>query len=78
MRSYISVDVDIDEVLSSLNDSELHELADHLYKQGYVPTEVQDKLHYDDFSEACEKLKGQSWRLSKQEEEFIINISKRF
>lgn len=78
MRSYISVDVDIDEVLSSLNDHELQELVDDLYKQGYIPTKVEEKNNYDDFSQACDKLKGQSWRLSKEEEDFIINISKRF
>ena len=78
MRSYISVDVDIDEVLSCLNDSELQELVDDLYTQGYVPTKIEEKEHYDDFSMACEKLKGQSWKLSTEEENFIINISKRF
>ncbi len=78
--SWISIDVDVDDILRELNSRELQELADDLYEDGYIPTPVQKKQtkHNDDFSEACKKLMGQSWRLTKAEEEFIINISKRF
>ena len=78
--SYVSVDVDIDDVLWGMSSSEKQELVDDLYEDGYIPKPFQDKAnrHTDDFSKACKKLIGQSWRLTREEEEFIINISKRF
>jgi hypothetical protein len=80
--SYITVDVDvdIDDVISSLSNSERQELADNLYDDGYIPKQVEKESyeHEDEFSLACQKLKYQSWRLSREEEEFIINLSKRF
>jgi hypothetical protein len=78
--SYVSVDVDIDEILCSMCDRERQELVDELYNDGYIPTKLQNKYnnYADVFSNACEKLKGQAWRLTREEEEFIINVSKRF
>jgi hypothetical protein len=78
--SYITVDVDIDDIISSLSNSERQALADNLYDDGYIPKQVEKVSyeHEDEFSLACQKLKYQSWRLSREEEEFIINLSKRF
>ena len=78
--SYISVDVDIDDVLWGMRSSDKQELVIDLYDDGYIPKQVQKELdkHTDNFNQACEKLKGQSWRLTREEEEFIVNISKRF
>ena len=78
--SYVSVDVDIDDVLWGMSTKEKQNLVDDLYDDGYTPTQIQDQMdkHTDDFSEACKKLVGQAWRLTREEEEFIINISKRF
>jgi len=74
--SYISVDVDIDDVICGMNGKEKQELVDELYSDGYVPSPL--NKYNDALSLACEKLKGQTWRLSREEEEFIINLSKRF
>ena len=77
--SYVSVDVDIDDVLWGMTSRDKQELADDLYDDGYIPKQIQKVIEpKDDFSIACKKLMGQSWRLSREEEEFIINISKRF
>lgn len=77
--SYISVDIDTDDVLWGMTSRDKQELADDLYDDGYIPKQVQKVVEPDDdFSIACKKLMGQSWRLSREEEEFIINISKRF
>ena len=78
--SYVSVDVDIDDVLWGMSSRDKQELVDDLYDDGYIPKQVQKQVirYNDDFSNACKKLIGQSWRLSREEEEFIINISKRF
>lgn len=71
------IHVDVDDVLNDMSVREIQDLVDDLYDDGYIPKQVQNK-HIDDFSEACRKLIGQAWRLTKAEEEFIINISKRF
>ena len=75
--SYVSVDVDIDDVLWEMSKRDKQILVDELYSDGYIPTPLVDR-HTDDFSNACRKLMGQAWRLTREEEEFIINISKRF
>jgi hypothetical protein len=76
----VSVDIDVEEVLWNMSSKEKQDLVDDLYEAGYIPEELEEKerSYNDDFSLACEKLKGQSWRLSREEEEFIINLSKRF
>ena len=78
--SYINIDVDLDDIVSGLSDMEKQELVDDLYEDGYVPTELEKRyeLDHDDFSNACKKLIGQSWRLTTEEEEFVINLSKKF
>jgi hypothetical protein len=81
MSNYINVDVevDIDDVLWSMSSSEKQELVDDLYEDGYVPKQVSKyKEPETEFDQACMKLLGQSWRLTREEEQFIINLSKRF
>jgi len=74
------VDLDIDDILYEMSTKEKQNLVDELYEDGYIPKQVENQLnkHTDDFSEACKKLVGEAWRLSREEEEFIINLSKRF
>ena len=78
--SYVSVDVDIDDVLWSMSTIEKQRLVDDLYDDGFIPKALDKTLksRNPDFDEACQKLVGESWRLTKEEEEFIINLSKRF
>ena len=80
MSISVRIDVDIDDVLWNMSDREKQDLVDELYKDGYSPKELTKKEAElnDDFSLACEKLIGESWRLSHEETEFIISISKRF
>jgi hypothetical protein len=73
----INVDVDIDDVLWEMSKREKQQLVDDLYDDGYIPTPLINR-YTDDFSDACRKLMGQAWRLTREEEEFITNISKRF
>jgi hypothetical protein len=77
--SYISVDVDIDDIVYSMSDRDKQELVDELYEDGFIPKSMS---LYDNpktpFDEACLKLFNEGWRLTREEEEFIINISKRF
>lgn len=78
--SYISIDVDIDDILWGMASRDKQKLVEDLYNDGYIQKGVEKKEAEmnDDFSGACEKLIGQSWRLSREEEEYIINLSKRF
>ncbi len=80
MSTSIRIDVDLDDILWDMSTREKQDLAEELYEAGYIPKEIERKeaQYDDDFSQACKKLMGQSWRLTKAEEEFIINISNRF
>ena len=73
----ISVDIDINDVLWEMSKRDKQILVDELYEDGYIPKPLIND-HTDDFSLACKKLMGQAWRLTREEEEFITNISKRF
>jgi hypothetical protein len=77
----VSVDVDIDDILWSASNRDKQSLADRLYEDG-IRAAKDKETGYDNpetlFDEACLKLFGQGWRLTREEEEFIINISKRF
>jgi len=74
-----SIDFDIDDIVSSLCSWEKQELADELYDAGYVPKELENaipsKEPLTDFDEQVLKLVGNSWRLTKEEEETILKIT---
>jgi hypothetical protein len=78
---YINVDVDIDDVLWGMSSYEKQQLADDLYEDGYVPKKLQhldpenQSPHSLDFDEQVQKLIGNSWRLSKEDEETILKIT---
>jgi hypothetical protein len=77
----VSVDVDIDDILWSASNRDKQTLADRLYEDGFKAVKDQD-ADYDnpetEFDKACLKLFGQGWRLSLEDEQHIINLSKRF
>ena len=72
-----SIDIEIDEIIYAMTSWEKQELADELYDAGYVPTDLEKKQSKsdDDWDEAVEKLKGNKWRLSKEDEEIILKIT---
>lgn len=76
----MNVDIDMDDLLWSMSTKEKQQLVDELYDDGYTPASLQGELdkHVDDLSIACKKLMGEGWRLTTEEVEIIINISKRF
>ena len=76
--SYINVDVDIDDILSSLTSREKQELADELYEDGYIAKKDDDAKSTDDeWNEQVNKLFNNKWRLSKEDEETILQITKK-
>jgi hypothetical protein len=74
-----SIDIDIDEIIYSMTSWEKQELADELYDDGYIPKQM-GRVHPDDvptgdFDTEVSKLIGNSWRLSKEDEETILRIT---
>ena len=75
-----SIDIDIDDILYSMLSYEKQELADELYENGFVPKQIQgtlsDPLQKDsEFDEQVRKLIGNSWKLTKEDEETILRIT---
>ena len=75
-----SIDIDIDDIISGLLSYEKQELADELYESGFVPTQINgtlsDPLQKDsEFDEQVRKLIGNSWKLTKEDEETILRIT---
>ena len=72
-----SIDIEIDEILWSMSSREKQELADKLYDDGYCPKQVKQVLDEDlnEWDEQIIKLKGNKWKLSKEDEETILRIT---
>ena len=65
------IEVDVDEFLSACSDSERKELVEALREDGYLNKGEGD----NDFDIAVRKLLGNSWRLTKEDEETILKIA---
>ena len=65
------IEVDVDDFLSACSDSEKKELIQALREDGYLDEGEDD----NDFDIAVRKLLGNSWRLSKEDEETILKIT---
>jgi hypothetical protein len=72
-----SIDIEIDDILYSLSSYEKQELADELYDDGYVAKQVKQVIDedLDEWDGAILKLKGNKWRLTKEDEETILRIT---
>lgn len=72
-----SIDIDIDDILYSMMSYEKQQLADELYDNGYCPKQVQQVMDedLDEWDEQIKKLKGNKWKLSKEDEETILRIT---
>ena len=93
--SYISVDVDMDDILSSMSRYDRRNLLIKMQDDGFIPQEctidsngvvcLPEKMakkiieeNNDDFNIALKKLYNNGWKLTKEDENFIINLSKKF
>lgn len=86
--TYVSVDIDIDDVLCGLTDTEKQELVDELYDEGYYQTELEKQLSSDNdstvslneqlFRTEILKLRSNYLNLTNSELSILENISKRF
>jgi hypothetical protein len=76
------IDVDIDEVVGSMNSRELQRLMDDLYDDGWVPTQLQAvtdsaSISDEEWNEAIEKLRTGKIFLTIEEEELIKQLAKK-
>ena len=79
----INVDIDVDDILWDLRDSEKQYIVDELYEDGFTPKGMESdnslvSVAESFFNESLDKLKGKWNMLSAEEEQTIINIAKRF
>lgn len=88
--TYISVDVDLDDILNELSDRELQRLVDDLYDDGYYQQKLEKKLELGSDTDTTVSLNEQLFRaelskihsnylnLTNEEIELIEKIAKRF
>ena len=77
------IDIDVDEFISSCDSSEIKELINCLVEGGYLNPDrtISDRgmsVGESFYVEAIEKLANKYHMLTREEEELIIKISKRF
>jgi hypothetical protein len=74
-----SIEIDVDDVIWALSVYEKQELVDELYNDGFVAKQLgivhPDDTPIDDFDKQVTKLIGNSWRLSRKDENTILNIT---
>jgi len=88
VMTYISVDVDLDDILNQLSGRELQRLVDDLYDDGYYQQKLENKLNVDDdssvsineqfFRRELSKISDNYLNLTNSEIQIIEAIAKRF
>ena len=74
--SYISIDVDIDDIINSMGSYDKQMMVDELYDEGYVAKKDTSERNIDEeWNEEVNKLFSNKWRLSKEDEETILRIT---
>jgi hypothetical protein len=86
--TYVSVDVDLDDILNGLSARECQRLADDLYDDGYYQTKLESQIMGDDcssislneqlFRAELSKIRENFINLTESELNIISAISKRF
>ena len=76
------IDVDIDDIVGSMNSRELQRLMDDLYDDGWVPTQLQAvvdsaSISDEEWNEVIEKLRTGKIFLTIEEEELIKQLAKK-
>jgi predicted ATP-dependent Lon-type protease len=83
--TYVNINFDIEDILSEMSIRDLQDLADTLYEEGYVPSQIEDDsltesygIINDLFSEALDKLSKNRLSLTLEEETLILNLASKF
>jgi phosphosulfolactate synthase (CoM biosynthesis protein A) len=73
-----SIDIEIEDILWGMSDREKQELVDDLYEDGFIAKKDDSEKNTDDaWNEQVHKLFNNKWRLSSEDEETILNITKK-
>jgi hypothetical protein len=86
--TYVSVDADLDDIISGLSDREKQDLIDDLYEDGYYQSKLENQLLGDTdntvsvneqlFRTGISKLSSNYLNLTHSELDILENIAKRF
>ena len=93
--SYISVDVDIDDIIISMGRYDRRKFFEQMQKDGHIskscvityegdvkaPAHIERKSidnESNEFNQALDKLHGNGWKLTLEQEQYVINLAKRF
>lgn len=87
----IQIDVDVDNIIENMDAIDRKNFFQQMKRNGYISKEciitdsgeVQTSFYMggvsnDDFNQALKKLLNRGWHLTKEQEDYIINLAKRF
>ena len=75
------LDIDVDEFLDACSDKEINQVIEWLREEEYISNysiAETDSINDSTFNDAVIKIQNHRISLSREEEEFILNIAKRF
>jgi hypothetical protein len=75
------LDIDVDEFLDACNDREINQVIEWLREEEHISkysTAETESINDSIFNDAVIKIQNHRISLSREEEEFILNIAKRF
>lgn len=75
-----SIDIDIDDFISECNSREIKELIEFLVEDGYLPESILTDTHKAEntnWNQEVQKLIDSKWKLSVDDEQTILNITKK-
>ena len=78
---YVNIHVDLEDVYDDLSKSEKEMLVDWLEQDDILPTikvSNYSGLMNQEFNDGCSKLAQSYYRLSKEDEELIVKIMKKY
>lgn len=79
--AYINVNIDLEDIYDDLSKKEKEMLVDWLEQDGVLPTVAVSSYNgimNQDFNDVCSKLAQSYYRMSKEDEETILKIMKKY
>ena len=73
-----SIDIDITDLVYGMSSCEKQGMVDELYSEGYIAENYEHSgatQSMDVFDEGISKMLGNSWKLTKEDEEIVLRIS---
>jgi hypothetical protein len=72
------VDINVWEFVDACDEEEIEELLEYLKEKGYLDNKENRSMNESMFMDALNKIKNNWLSLSREEEDVILNIAKRF